>query len=77
MVLDAIPRMGTRMTLWDITTWYSSKKIRQLDWPKNRYFVVIEEHLPEYVSGFIYWENGKRSVFDFYFGGKSLWEIYT
>lgn len=63
------------MSLRDLIIWHCPKRIRQLDWPLGAYFVPIETYFPENVSGWMIWDNGnKKRPYDFYFGGKSLWE---
>lgn len=62
------------MSLWDITTWHGSKKIRQLDWPKDTYFVVWCYHYPESVEGFLH-DGDRRFHYGFAFGGRSRWEV--
>lgn len=63
------------MSLSDITLWFDYPRIRQLGWPEGTYFEPVSSYYPEYVDGWMTWENGKkRGPYSYCFGGKSLWE---
>lgn len=61
------------MKLRELIVLYKCKKIRQLNWPFNTYFVPVEKDWGDRISGFIYWSD-KMAPYDFYFDGISRWE---